>query len=105
LERVTSKYIKARLKLFPTNSGGRLSGIRSGYRPNHVFEYVEGQILCTFIGEVQFEELETIEPGEEKDVSVRFLFVPELEHYLQVGRRWWLHEGGRRIGEAVITEI
>src|SRR5947209_8039812 len=105
MEKVESIYIKAKLKLLPTSSDGRLSAIRTGYRPNHVFEYVDGQILQTFIGEIQFDNSEVIEPGEEAIVLVRFLFVPELEKYLQVGRRWWIHEGGRRVGEAVINEI
>ncbi len=98
-------FINARLKLFPTNDGGRINGIRNYYRPNHVFEYIDGQVLRTFIGEIQFDNPDIIEPGEETYVRVRFLHIQELQKYLTVGRKWWIHEAGKRIGEAIITKV
>ena len=98
-------FVKARLKLIPTETGGRLSPIRTKYRPNHVFEYVDGQFLHTYIGEIQFETPEIIRPGDEKIVTIRFLHTPKLEEYLHVGRVWWIHEGGRKVGEAEILEL
>ena len=66
--------VKAKLKLIPTEDGGRKNGISTGYRPNHVFEYNEwNQILQTFIGDVILDEQTSIEPGEEKEVTIRFL--------------------------------
>jgi translation elongation factor EF-Tu-like GTPase len=98
--------IKAKLKIFPKeNCDGRETPIRTGYRPNHVFEYIDGRILQTYIGEIRFDEFETIAPSEEKDVLVVFLPFPQMEQYLKVGRKWWIHEGARKVGEAIITEI
>jgi translation elongation factor EF-Tu-like GTPase len=97
--------IKAKLKLLETEAGGRKTGIKSGYRPNHVFEYRDNQIYQTYAGDVKFEDQETIEPGEAKIVTVRFILGQSLEKYLQVGRRWWIYEVPHLIGEAEIVEI
>ena len=39
--------IKAKLRLYPTENGGRKTGIKTGYRPNHVFEDTK-KILLIF---------------------------------------------------------
>ncbi len=95
--------IKAKIKLKTKEEGGRTTGFISGYRPNHVFEYPQnGEYLQTFIGDIVFEGQPTIEPGETKDVAVRFLINQPIEKYLDKGRKWWIHEGGKLIGEAEI---
>lgn len=105
MSRIPTKFVKAKFKLRATNQEGRLTAIKSGYRPNHVFEYVEGQILSTYIGEIQFDRDEWIQPGEERVVTVQFVFVPEIEKYLVAGRKWWIHEGSKVVGEAEIVEV
>lgn len=98
--------VKARIKMRSTEEGGRKTGFISGYRPNHVFEYSkEGQLLQTYIGDISFEGQSTIEPGEEKEVTVRFIMDQKIEQYLNIGRIWWIHEGPKLLGEAVILEI
>lgn len=95
--------IKAKLKLKKTAEGGRLTGIKSGFRPNHVFEYKEtGQLLQSYLGDIVFEGQLTIEPGEETIVTVRFLMNQPLEKYLDKGSKWFIHEGKNVIGEAQI---
>lgn len=95
--------IKAKLKLKSTEEGGRQTGFISGYRPNHVFEYNDnGQLLQTYIGDIIFEGTPTIEPGEEREVTVRFLMNQPIERYLDRGRIWWIHEGAKQIGQAEI---
>lgn len=96
-------YLKAKIKLKSSIEGGRQSGFISGYRPNHVFEYNNGQILQTYMGDIIFEGTPTIEPGEEHEVTVRFLINQPIEKYLNKGRVWWLHEGHKQIGEAEIV--
>lgn len=49
IKELTNQYglliVKARIKLIPTEQGGRKTGIISGYSPNHVFEYAsEGKL-------------------------------------------------------------
>ena len=95
--------VKAKLKLKTTEEGGRKTGFISGFRPNHVFEYNDnGQLFHTFIGDIIFEGKPTIEPGEEREVTVRFLINQPIEKYLDKGRIWWIHEGSRQIGQAEI---
>lgn len=94
--------VKAKIRLTSTKNGGRKTGIISGYRPNHVFEYTsEGKLQRTYIGDINFEG-ENLMPGEERITTVRFLLVKELEQYLTKGRKWWLHEGPKIIGEAEV---
>jgi len=97
--------VKAELELKPTSEGGRKTGIISGFRPNHVFEYKHDQILQTYIGDLNFSEWPTIEPGEKKIVKVRFLDFPSLHQYLHVGQIWHIHEGERVIGKAKILSF
>ena len=97
--------VKAKLKMKKPEDGGRKTGFISGYRPNHVFEYHDGQFLQTFIGDIKFDGQDTIEPGEEQLVTVRFLLNQPIEKYISVGRKWWIHEGPNVIGEAEIVEV
>lgn len=98
-------YVKANLKLFTNMEGGRIGPIRNNYRPNHVFEYKDNQIITTYIGEVQFNSPEVFELGTENIVTVRFLNIPKIHQFLTIGRIWWIHEGSKRVGEAKIIEI
>jgi len=98
--------VKARLTMKTTEQGGRVHGFTSGYRPNHVFEYKEdGTLLETYIGDIIFEDQLTIDPGEEKVITVRFLSHQTIEKYLNTGRKWWIHEGSKCLGEAEVIDI
>ena len=98
--------VKAKLKLKSTKDGGRQGGIASGYRPNHVFEYKDdGSFSMSWIGDIQFDDSEWILPSEERIVTVRFLEREEVRKYLEIGKPWWIHEGGREVGKAEILEI
>lgn len=89
-----------------TKDGGRQFGFKSGYRPNHAFELPDDlRNLETYIGDIQFHDQELIEPGETKIVVVRFLRIPEIEKYIQVGQTWFINEGSRTIGFGEIVEI
>ena len=102
---MNSIIVKARLRLKGIAEGGREGGIKSGYRPNHVFEYFPGKNLITWPGEVTFEDISILNPGEECEVKIEFLLCGDIEKYLKVGRKWWIHEGGRQLGEAEILKL
>lgn len=89
--------IKARLTLLSPEEGGRHTAIISGYRPDHVFEYDRGSLLQAHIGDIRFEEV-TIEPGQVKEVTVRFLLNQRIEQYLSAGSVWWIQEGPVKVG-------
>ena len=99
-------HLKAQIRLLTPDEGGRLSGIRSGYRPNHVFEYDDkGQLIDTMMGDIQFDTPEVLELGTSYEVLIRFIAHQRIEAFLEVGRIWWLHEASRKIGEAKIIEF
>lgn len=97
--------VKAKITMKTTEEGGRQFGFKSGYRPNHVFEMPEDlKNLNAYIGDIQFNDQELIEPGETKVVTVRFLKVPEVEKYLNIGRKWFINEGASTLGFGEILE-
>lgn len=98
--------IKAKLTLYPTEQGGRKTGIKTNYRPNHVFEYKENSsdFVTTYIGQIEFEK-ELILPSEIENVKVQFLKHQNIADLIEKGRIWWIHEGPNKIGEAEIIEI
>jgi len=98
--------IKAELILYSTKNGGRQNGIKTGYRPNHVFEYNNGiNFKAAYMGKIVFEENYILELNESKIVKVEFVSGQNIDKYLEVGKTWWIHEGGRKVGEAEIMEI
>ncbi len=96
--------IKAKLTLYSTENGGRKTGIKTGYRPNHVFEHKNDEFLSTYIGQIDFDK-ESIMPNETANVSVKFLNHGDIKNLLIIGRVWWIYEVPRKIGEAEIIEI
>ena len=77
--------VKAKITMKTTEEGGRQSGFKSGYRPNHVFEmpdYLKN--LITYISDIQFNDQDLIEPGETKIVLRRRVFFKAS----QAGVRW-----------------
>lgn len=96
--------IQAKIKLKTTEEGGRKTGFISGYRPHHVFEKKDGipDLFNTYIGDISFDGKPTIDPGEERLVTVRFLHCQPIERYLYKGQIWWIYEGSSEVGEAEI---
>ena len=98
--------VKAKITMKTTAEGGRQHGFKSGYRPNHVFELPDDlRNLTTYIGDIQFDDQELIEPGEIKIATVRFLKIPQVEKYIKAGRKWYINEAARTIGFGEILEV
>ena len=98
--------VKAKLRLKTTEKGGRTHGIKSGYRPNHVFEYKEnGELKEAFMGDIGFAGDDFLELGIEHEVMVRFPLIQRIERFMDKGRIWWIHEGPNLVGEAEIIEF
>ena len=98
--------VRAKVHLRPTNEGGRTTGIKTRYRPNHVFEPVsDTKMLKSYIGQIEFDKSEVINPGETAEVTVRFLWNPVIEKYMNIGQKWLIYEVPRLIGEGEIIEI
>ena len=98
--------VKAKITMKTTEDGGRISGFKSGYRPNHAFELPDNlKNLRTFGGDIRFDDQELIAPGETKIVTVRFLKNPEIEKYIKVGQKWFINEAAKTLGFGEILEI
>ena len=96
----------AKIRLKTAKEGGRATGIKCGYRPNHVFEYKEnGEMIEAFMGDIGFENKDILELGKEYEVKIRFPLVQRIERFMEKGRKWWIHEGPILIGEASIIEF
>lgn len=98
--------VKAKIYLKTLEEGGRTIGIKSGYRPNHAFEQPKDiRDIHTYIGDIQFDEQEFINPGETKTVTVRFLRNPIVEKHIKVGQKWFIYEVPRLVAEGEIIEV
>ena len=98
--------VEAEISLLSTEDGGRKTGIRSGYRPNHFFENPDNTPSPgSYIGEIQFSDLEFLLPGERRTGIVVFLRGGKIDSYISVGREWFINEGGRRIGHGKVLAI
>lgn len=92
--------------MIPTAEGGKDRAIKTGYRPNHVFEIpTDPRNLQTYIGEIQMADGESIAPGETKIVTIKFLRHPAVEPYLKVGQKWFINEAAWTVGYGEILEI
>ena len=97
--------VKAKITMKTTEEGGRQSGFKSGYRPNHVFHLpVDLKKSKTYVGDILFDDQELIAPGETKIVTVRFLKMAEVEKYITVGRKWFINEAAKTVGFGEILE-
>jgi len=98
--------VKAKFYLKTTKEGGRTSGIKSGYRPNHAFEQPKDiRNIKTDIGDIQFADQEFIKPGETKIVTVRFLRNEMVEKFISVGQKWFSYEVPILVAEGEIIEV
>lgn len=98
--------VKANVYLRKPEEGGRTTGIKVGYRPDHVFELPNDiHQIRAYIGDIQFDENELFLPDETKLVTVRFLRNLEIEKYMKVGQKWWIYEVPRLLADGEIVEI
>jgi len=98
--------VKANIYLLTPAEGGRTTGITSGYRPNHVFEKPHDiKDVHAYIGDIQFDEHDSIQPGQTKTVTVRFLRNPIVKQYIKVGQKWFIYEVPRLVAEGEIIEV
>ncbi len=68
--------VKAKITMKTTEEGGRQSGLKSGYQPNHVFKLPDDiKNLKTLL--VTCNLRIKIEPGETQVETVRFLKMPQ----------------------------
>ena len=95
--------VRATLTLLPATSSGRRSDQVARWRPNHNFGDPDAREF--YIGEVRFDSVERIEPGETRAVVVTFLDGPGLRDKLVPGRAWRVQEGPTLVAEAHVVDV
>ena len=98
-------HVTASLELLSSDKSGRDTPINCGYRPDHVLEYENGEVQYAFMGDIQFDDNISFNPGTTREVIVRFLSHQPIEKYLHYGQKWFIHEGSTLIGTAEMKEI
>ena len=90
---------EALLTMLPSESGGIPNRWRSGIRPNH---RRSGDDFC-FIGELRFEDRDSLGAGESCEATFRILVLPEMTASFVPGFRWELTIAGRDVvGHATV---
>ena len=89
-------HITARIRLLTTEEGGRTSYVRSGYRPTIRFGdlYTDGALTLL--------DRQQASPGDACEVHVTFVNPAYVREHLQVGTRFEITEGARKVGEGAI---
>jgi translation elongation factor EF-Tu-like GTPase len=95
--------VRALISMLALDQGGRRSGIRSGYRPNHNFGGAEGRSF--YIGQVDFGSGELLNPGESREAFIEFLRGPGLMQALRPGVTWRIQEGPKLVATGSVIEI
>ena len=97
--------IRAKVRLLPTEDGGRHTPIVGGvaFRPNHNFGNEENRNF--YIGQINFEKSDLVKPGEEREVEIVFLNVQGLKEMLTIGVFWRIQEGPKIIATGEVLKI
>ena len=94
-------HIKAEVRLLPTEHGGRINPIISGYRPSLDLG-LEGMQNCCVI---QVVDADSIAPGSQGTITVS-LIAPDFQiGRLHIGMEFDLCEGHHILGKGTIIEI
>ena len=95
--------VKAEVTLLRSEESGRKTGITSCYRPNHNFGSAENMDMR--MGQITVPQDQWIEPGESKDVLIKFLMAEDQPINLVSGLIWRIQEGGRHVGNGKILKV
>jgi len=95
--------VRALISMLASDQGGRRTGIRSGYRPNHNFGGTDGRTF--YIGQVEFASGELLNPGESREALIEFLRGPGLVEALRPGATWRIQEGPKLVATGSVIEV
>ena len=88
--------IVARIRLLPTDEGGR-------YRPNHNFFGPDDRTMT--VGFIDLPEGTVLMPGEAIELTMTFWDWPGLAAQVHPGREWRIQEGARLVGFGTVLEV
>lgn len=100
----TDGHFLVRLRVTPTEEGGRRGPVFSGYRPDwDVGNLHDGEPTING-AKVSFEQPSLLEPGAEGTVCLHPL-APELWKHVVPGQCITMREGVRVVGEGVVLQV
>ena len=89
--------------MLATEEGGLDRPVYPKYRPNHNFG--DANNLAMYIGQVEISEGGCINPGETKELVIRFLNARSLEEQLVPGKTWRIQHGTKLIANAEVLQV
>ena len=95
--------VRAKIRMIPTDKGGRVGPFTKGLRPNHNFGSEEDRFF--YIGQIEVSEGEWVYPGDTRELSITFLNARGLSKMLTPGRTWSIQEGPKLIGTGTVIAI
>jgi elongation factor Tu len=97
--------VRAKIRLLTAEEGGRSTPLRGGgsYRPNHNFFDADSRDMR--MGLIDLPDGQPWEPGQSREVEIRFLNLNPDEVGLRPGREWRIQEGGRLVGVGTIMRL
>ncbi len=90
---------KAKITLYPSELGGRLKPVYTGYRPSFVFNSKKH-----YSGEIRLIDKEILMPGESSKVNIRLLPARTIR-ILKPNDAFTISEGNKTIGTGVIEKV
>jgi len=94
-------HFKALINYFPTQKGGLVSPVSTGFRAAFQFPFE----LQTYIGAQNFEEEELIFPGDSATVDVTLINAESFLDKLYTGMDFEISDNTNIIGNGVITAV
>ena len=95
-------HVRATITYLTTEEGGRQTPVFSGYQGQ--FHY-QGEHDTGWLAVQYFSNRESVNPGDSVDCEIWF-GTPEMHfHPIALGTRFHVQEGGRVVGNGIITEI
>jgi hypothetical protein len=97
-------YVRVRMRLVPTEEGGRARAIFSEYRASwDIGNTVNGE-WCLNDAPLVFEDVGSVAPGREAIARIHPV-APEFWRHVDLGSTIHAHEGRRRVGTATVLEV
>jgi translation elongation factor EF-Tu-like GTPase len=103
MDRGPAIEVLARVSMLRTEDGGRTKPFTAPYRPNHNFGSSEGAEF--YVGQVEVPPGVQVQPGETRELAIKFLNGPGLPQLLRVGRTWRIQEGSRLVATAEVIAV
>ena len=92
-------HLEVQAHLLPTEFGGRMTPISSGFRVQFYYDTSEGDVELVSLNQ------DSVKPGENFNASLKFIFPANHCVMIKLGMIFLLREGHKVIGYGQVTKI